>query len=350
MARRWTIVIGLLLSAGFLYLAARGVDLQRMLAALAGASYAYMIPCVAFTLAAYWLRALRWGFLLRSMRPIPQGILFSATMIGFLANNVLPARLGELVRAHVLGRRASISRSAALASIVVERIFDLFTLLALFAVVALISPYPGMVGQVAGWVLLIGIVALAVLILWNRHPERVTRLALRLVPSRYRGRAERPAAGFREGLRVFDSTGHLLMVSLLSLIHWAAITIVVWLCFRALGIDAPQPQATLVALVAIALVTMIPSAPGFIGTLQGGGTAALLVFGLPKEQGLAFSILYHATQWLPVNIVGAAYLFREGMSLAQLSRIAGSSPAKVDSAPADAEENGEERNNVPTHR
>lgn len=349
MGRRWTILIGILLSAGFLYLAARGADLDRMLQALARARYATMIPCVAFTLAAYWLRALRWRTLLHSVRPISQGILFSATMIGFLANNVLPARLGELVRAHVVGRRASISRSAALASIVVERIFDLFTLLALFGVVALISPYPGIVGKVALWVLVIGLAALGFLLVWNRHPERITAMALRAVPSRFRERAEGPASGFRDGLRVFDSTSHLLVVALLSLAHWAAITVVVWLCFLALGIEAPQPQATFVALVAIALVTMVPSAPGFIGTLQGGGTAALLVFGIPKEQGLAFSIVYHATQWVPVNVVGAFYLFREGMSLGQLSRIAAPSPRTVDSGVRSAENDGEERNDGPVH-
>lgn len=347
MARRWTVLVGVALSAGFLYLAARGVDLGRMFQALAGASYAYMIPCVAFTLVAYWLRALRWRYLLHSVRPISQAILFSATMIGFLANNVLPARLGELVRAHVVGRRASISRSAALASIVIERIFDLFTLLALFGVVALISPYPGMVGQVAVWVLGIGLAALGFLLLWNRFPGRVTPLALRMVPFRFRQRAEGPAGRFRDGLRVFDSASHLIIVGLLSIAHWAAITIVVWLCFRSLGIEAVQPQATLVALVAIALVTMVPSAPGFIGTLQGGGTAALLVFGIPKEQGLAFSIVYHATQWVPVNIVGALYLFREGMSLGQLSRIAESSPRTVDSEPRSAENYLEERHDGP---
>lgn len=323
MTRRVTFIVGLVLSALFLYLAMRGARLSDMAQVLKGANYWLMVPCVAFTLIAYGLRSLRWRYLLHSVRPIPQGTLFAATMIGFLANNVLPARLGELVRAHVVGRRAGISRSAALASIVVERIFDLFTLLALFGVVSFVSPYPGMVGRAAIIVFIFGCAALVALLIWNRHPDRFVRVLLRFVPSRGRDRAAGMADGFGDGLGVFDRGAHLWMVAALSLLHWAAIIIVTWLCIRALGIRVPQPQASLVALVAIALITMVPSAPGFVGTLQGAGTAALLVFGVPKEQGLAFSILYHATQWVPVNVVGAIYLVREGLSLGQLSRIAG---------------------------
>jgi hypothetical protein len=328
MSRRITFFVGIALSALFLYLAVRGARLSEMAAVLARANYWYMIPCVAFTLLAYGFRSLRWRYLLHSVRPIPMGTLFSATIIGFLANNVLPARLGELVRAHVVGRRAGISRSAALASIVIERIFDLFTLLALFGVVSFVSPYPGVVGEAALIVFGIGCAALIALILWNRHPDRFVRVLMRFIPSRGRDRAAGLADGFREGLGVFDKGAHLWMVGFVSILHWASIIIVTWLCIRSLGIAAPQPQASLVALVAIALITMVPSAPGFVGTLQGAGTAALLVFGVPKEQGLAFSILYHATQWLPVNIVGAYFLVREGMSLGQLSRLAAPKPAR----------------------
>ena len=322
MKQRWTIGIGLVLSAAFLYIAARGAHLDRMAQALASANYAYMVPCVVLTLFAFWIRAVRWRFLLHSVRPIPLGIVFSATMIGFLANNVLPARLGELVRAHVVGRRASISRSAALASIIIERIFDLFTLLALFALVALVSRLPRGLDRVALCALAAGAVTLILLLIWNRHPDPFVRWMLRIVPSRARGRASDLASGFREGLRVFDSAAHLLAVGMLSLLFWAGILCVMWLCMRAISIQAPQPEASMVAVVGIALVTMVPSAPGFIGTMQGGGTLALQVFGVPKEQALAFSIIFHATQWVPVNLVGAVYLFREGLSLGQLSRMA----------------------------
>jgi glycosyltransferase 2 family protein len=332
MGRRVTLIIGIALSALFLWLAARGVDLHAMARTIARTNLWYMPPCAALTLIGFWLRSLRWRYLLHSVRPIPQSILFPATMIGFLANNVLPARLGELVRAHVVGRRAEISRSSALASIVVERIFDLFTLLALFVVVVLISKFPGGLDKLAIVVLVIGLVALALLLAWNRYPEPVVRLLLRFVPRRIRGRAEDFANRFGEGLHVFDSAGHLVLVGLLSVAMWAAIVVVNWLAIRSLAINVPEPQAAMVALVAISLVTMIPSAPGFIGTLQGGGTAALLVFGIPKEQGLAFSIVYHATQWIPINMVGAAFLLREGLSLGQLSRLV--SRGASDGAPA----------------
>ena len=325
MKRRWMVFVGLGLSALFLYLAARGARLDRMADVLRRANYWYMIPCVALTLFAFWVRALRWRFLLHAIRPIPQGTLFSATMIGFLANNVLPARLGEIVRAHVVGTKAGISRSAALGSIVVERVFDLFTLLALFAVVAAISEFPGGLDTVALIVLAIGLATLGLLMIWNRYPEPFLKIALRFVPRGVRPKVERAGAGFRDGLRVFDRASHLLAVGGMSVVMWLSILVVIWLCFLSLSIVVPQPEGSLVALVAISLVTMVPSAPGFVGTLQGAGTAALAVFGVPKEQGLTFSIVYHATQWVPVNVVGVVYLLREGLSLGQLSRIAGSS-------------------------
>jgi uncharacterized protein (TIRG00374 family) len=341
MTRRLTIGVGIVLSAVFLYLAARGVDLHTMFRTLVQANLWYMPLCAGLTLLAFLLRSLRWRYLLHSVRPLPQSILFPATMIGFLANNVLPARLGELVRAHVVGRRAAISRSAALGSIVVERIFDLFTLLALFGVVLLVSKFPGGLEKVAGIVLLIGVLSLVVLLVWNRHPDPTVRAILRITPARARERVASLAAGFREGLRVFDRAPHLLLVAAISIGMWAAIVLVNLFCIRALAIRVPEAQASMVCLVAISLVTMVPSAPGFIGTLQGAGTAALLVFGVPKEQGLAFSILYHATQWIPVNVVGAAYLVHEGLSLRQLSQLArpvdpgstGRTPADPQSAP-----------------
>jgi uncharacterized protein (TIRG00374 family) len=191
--------------------------------------------------------------------------------------------------------------------------------LGLFAVVALFSRFPGGLESVALLVLMIGLAALVVLMIWNRHPERSLNLALRLVPGSMKGRFASAATGFREGLRVLNRASHLLVVAALSLVMWAAIVAVVWLCISSLAIPVPQPEASIVALVAIALVTMAPSAPGFVGTLQGAGTAALLVFSVPKELGLTFSIVYHATQWFPVNIVGAVCLFREGLNLGQLS-------------------------------
>jgi len=324
MRRRGTIIVGLLVSALFLYLAVRGARVKEMIAAFAAANYWYMIPCVILTLFAFWLRALRWRYLLYSIRVIPQGVVFSATMIGFLANNLLPARLGELVRAHVVGKKAEISRSAAFASILIERIFDLFTVLALFGVVAVTTEFPGGLDKVALLVLGLGLLTLIFLLIWHRYPERFLRTAVKMIPRRFRGNAENLGNRFQTGLSVFDRTSHLLVVGFLSLLMWFLVLVVVGLAMVAIGIDLPQPQAAMVALVAIALVTMIPSAPGFIGTMQGGGTLALSIYPeIPKEQALAFTIVFHATQWFPVNFVGIIYLIREGLSLGQLSRLAG---------------------------
>ena len=116
---RWKLAAGLALSAVFLALAFRAARLADVLAALAHARYWLMAPALVLTVFAFGVRALRWRFLLSGVRPIPLGPLFSSTMIGFMGNNLLPARLGELLRADSLGRSSGIRRSTALASVVV---------------------------------------------------------------------------------------------------------------------------------------------------------------------------------------------------------------------------------------
>jgi len=345
MRRRGMILLGVLLSALFLYLAFRDSDIGKMLEEITKANPWYVILCVVLTLVAFWIRALRWRYLLYSIRVIPQGIVFSATMIGFLSNNVLPARLGELVRAHVVGRRAEISRSAALASILIERIFDLFTLLALFGVMAMTTEFPGEIDRAAVLVLGVGLLTLVLLLVWHRHPEGFLRLLLRVVPSRFRPGVENLGTRFQTGLSVFDRTSHLLVVGFLSLLMWFVILVVVGLAILAISIEAPQPQAAMVALVGIALVTMIPSAPGFIGTMQLGAVLALSIYeGIEREAALAFSFVFQATQWFPVNIVGIVYLVREGLSFGQLSRLAGSEEGQPGSADAvEQERDSDER-------
>jgi len=138
---RWLkLLVGVLISLVAVSVAMKDVRLAEVLSALRRADYRGFVLVMALTLLGFWLRALRWRWLISTPRPLGLGSLFSATMIGFMANNLLPLRLGEFVRAWVLGRRERISKTTVFATVVVERVVDMITLLAIFGVALLVHP------------------------------------------------------------------------------------------------------------------------------------------------------------------------------------------------------------------
>src|SRR3990172_3285673 len=136
------LAFGIITSGIFLYLATRGVNLSEMWDSLKGANYWYVIPYSAFIILGMWVRAYRWRFMTDHIKKISLKSLFTSTMIGFMAINLLPARLGEVVRAYSLGSKEKISKSATFATIILERIFDLIALLVLIWFTLVFFPTP----------------------------------------------------------------------------------------------------------------------------------------------------------------------------------------------------------------
>jgi uncharacterized protein (TIRG00374 family) len=325
--KKHSMLIGLLISAFFLALAFRRVDLHELGEHLRRANYWYLIPASVLTLVALWVRALRWGLLLYPLKRIGAGALFSATAIGFMCNNVLPMRLGELVRAYVIGRSSSVSPSGAFATIVVERLFDLFTMIAFFGVILIFAPIyhrPFKMGVL--FALAAGLLALVVLIVFHVRPAPFERLAGKLLPGAIRDRVLGFLRSFGAGLEIFRDVRRLIGVGVLTLLMWLLIAAVIQICFASARLEdagrALPASASLVVLVVIAIGVMVPSGPGFVGTLQAAAVLGLLLVGYTDKDGaLSFSILYHATQWFPVTLVGLIFLVRENLSLAQVRQI-----------------------------
>ncbi len=310
---------GLLLSALFLWLAFRSADLQTIAEELMGARYVFMIPAVALTMLSFAARALRWRYLIAAEPRLPFAPLFSSIMIGFMANNLLPARLGELLRANSLGSTTHVSRSGALASIVVERVFDAFILLGMFGVIVVFRGLPEDI-QAWGWILLaISISALGLLAAYEAAPGPIMRLLERILPRRLAPVVMRVAANFHGGLTVIRKPMNLIKALACSLGVWASLVWVVVSCLNAVSIHTVPLHGVVVVLVIMAIGTMIPSAPGFIGTLQYAGVLALSQFGVERDLALSFTVLYHLSQWLPVNCVGIVFFMREQISLRKLA-------------------------------
>ncbi len=310
-------IIGGLISLVFLYLAFRKVDYYELWSALKGASYWYILPNVALVILSMWMRAYRWKFMVDPIKKLGLAPLFSSVMIGFMANNVLPARLGEFVRAYSLGTKENISRSATFATIVIERIFDGFSLLFILWLSLLLSPFPDWVKKASNLFLLMNIATLAFLVLIEVKRDLTLKFfnfIFRILPASLSSRAGEILEKFIGGLKVFRDVPSLIWILAWSIFIWIIVGISNYFIFLAFDLQPPI-QASFILLVIVSLGVMLPSSPGFVGTFQFFCVVSLATFGYDKNVALPFSIVLHASQYFPVTLLGLYYLKREHLSL-----------------------------------
>jgi glycosyltransferase 2 family protein len=324
--KRLQLALGLIISAFCLWLSMRDVDPRAVAAALSHANYLGFAAAVATTILGFWLRAVRWRSLISSPRPLGLPALFSATMIGFMANNVLPLRLGEFVRPWALSRREKLSKSTLLATVVVERAVDMLTLLVILGIALFVHPISeatdaGRMTRAGATVLVITCIALTVFVVALERQPRLAQAAIgRLsspLPDHARERVSGMLMHFVEGLGLFRDVPRLTWVFFLSFLMFGVVVLGLIASLWALGIHLPW-YAGLVMLVITAIGIMVPAAPGYIGTMNVACIAGLALFGVGKDMAVPFSWFYWASQWLPVTLVGLLCLQREGLSLRTL--------------------------------
>ena len=318
---RLQLVLGLVLSAFLLWLSLRSLDPREIAGALARANWLWFVPICLLTLVSFWVRAIRWGWILRKIKPIPVPSLFAATMIGFTANNLLPARLGEVVRPWALGKSEKISRASAFATIIVERVVDMFCILLLFAVALFLHPFPKLVQDAGIAALGVNLVLLAVLLVIERNPaqaERVSAWVERRAPAKFAPKIASLLRNFSGGLGVFRSGPGLFWVTVYSSVMYAVTALGLLGCMWAFDMTVPW-YAGIVMLVITAFGMMIAPTPGYLGAIQYACVLGLSLFGIDRAIGFSFSLYYHLTQFLPITVVGLIYLGRAGMSLGQVA-------------------------------
>jgi uncharacterized protein (TIRG00374 family) len=302
--------IGILVSAACLFLVLRGVDLGRTADLLTGARPTWLLLAVAAILADLFFRAVRWQILVAPIRRVPLGRLTGYMLVGYLANNVLPARLGELVRSHYLGDREGISRSATLGTVVVERVVDTVVLVGIGACAILVLNVRGVVvSAILVGVALAGllVVALAVALAAHRLPgaERAAEFLGRW--PRVRGIVSR----LRDGLRVAALPRTVAAAALLSVAAWSCTVLAFLAAGQALGIELTVGQGALLA-AGTNLATAVPSGPGYLGTFEYAGQTIALAFGFGAAEGLALAVLIHSLTLAVGSLGGAVALIRLG--------------------------------------
>ena len=328
MSRALKLLLGIAVSALCIWLSMREVDPGRVIDALRHASGGLFVLLMALTLAGFWVRAVRWRSFLGAGRHASLDSLYRATMIGFMANNVLPFRLGEFVRAWALARRARLSNTMVLATVVVERVIDMLTLLGILGITLLVHPMqPGtraaQLTQQGATILIALCVALTVtLVVLERRPDRMRALVAwlsRALPAAHRHKGVAALDHFVEGLTLFRDVPRLAWVFVLSFAMFGLFAVGLQASMEALAIHLPW-YAGLTLLVVTAIGIMVPAAPGYIGTMNLACVAGLALFGVrDKALTSSFSWFYWAGQWLPVTVVGLWYLHREGLSLKALA-------------------------------
>jgi uncharacterized protein (TIRG00374 family) len=278
-------------------------------------------------LAGIWARARRWRWLFPP-GPEPPGIV-PVTMIGYMANNVLPLRAGEVVRIYLLARRMrasggmSVAESLGLvtATVVVERVLDSLSIVLMLCVLVLTIPVPRVVEWAAGVLFAIDVVGVAALVAIARAPGTCRRLLLRLI-GRWPVAARTVLSMFETGLRGLDgirTPSQLPRLAVWTAIVWLLPATAAWAMLRAVHLDLPfGAGVTVLAFVGVGI--SVPSAPGYVGVFHAAATAALDVFGVSRSAGLAYALLYHASVIVPITLAGWLYLLREDVSLAEARR------------------------------
>ncbi len=318
----WKALLGTLISAAFLVLAFRKANLHEIKLALAQADYVFLIPAVLLALLSVLVRAIRWRFLLLPVKRIGILSLFSATVIGMMANNLLPARLGEIVRAYAIGQKEQISKSSSLATIVIERLFDGLMLLLFLAIVLLFFSIssPGWLGNAAYAALAMYLVVLVVLILLKVRTERFVRIVTLIckpLPERFSERILHILHSFIDGLKILNNARYIIASLLLTFFVWLPNVLVIHILLISFGINLPL-FASFLLIVALGIGVMIPSAPGFVGTIQFVCVAALALFAVTRSEALSFSMIYHASVFIPVTFVGLVFMFIERVSFSEV--------------------------------
>ncbi len=340
---KWkALAIGLLLSVLLPLLAFQGVDVSQ--------SWELIRLCLGWELAlggfffliTLGVRAWRWKYLLAAQQTVGMRSCLSATCVGLMANNILPFRLGDLVRVSALRHLEGGSGARVLATVAVERILDILTLvlfLGAYLAFAALSPEGKGWGEgvrqgellVAGFLALGGGLAITLVLIagyWRRQwVQRLVAVPVGWISPRLGQHAGCLTGRFLEGLHVIASPRQVMQVLVLSLALWGAAVLSYYFVGQAVGLNLPV-SAYMVVVFATAFGAIIPAAPGAVGTFHGFARLGLYLVAVHSgEQALAFAAVLHATEWLLTNVAGLYFLARDRLNLTSYPRRLEDSPA-----------------------
>jgi glycosyltransferase 2 family protein len=331
MSRRAALAWGTtLFSLLLIYLVLRKVDFGEFWRALASSNYWWLLPSLAGLTLTVFLRGLRWRYLFAPETRPPVRAVLSALLIGYLFNNVLPARAGEAARLVVLNQRTGTSRVEALGTAITERVYDVLVLLLLLFAALPFLPDVEWLGAAALFALLVVVllaVTVAVLVRYRERPLRFAFKPLSRVPRFTVQRTEKWAANLVHGLAAFLRPELMLAPLALTALSWLTLALSYWILM--LGFDLGLGfGAALLAVIAVNLAMLIPAPPASLGVFEAAVLAALAAYGIGASEALSYAVVLHALNFLPFIVVGYAALHRHTMAVRRAGPTRSSPPGR----------------------
>jgi len=327
---RWVGLIGLAVALALLAWVLHDVKPREVLAYARSADPLLLAVAVVLATLTFPLRTIRWRLILRDVdgRRFAWQPLWHATAIGFMANNLLPARAGEIARPYVANRQLPVRFMTALGSVGVERVFDGLMMLALMAVAIAAPSFPShttMNGRslsalATGAAVLFGVALLLALVVVHRPAPWLAllhRVTHRLLPPRAADRLAHGADGIVAGLAVLKSPARFAGVVAWSLVLWLVNAAAFAVCFRAFGLDLPLEAALLLQGI-IGFGVAVPSTPGYVGVFEAATKLTLGVYGVDASRALSYALTYHLTTFIPITLLGLWSLSRLHLRLGEL--------------------------------
>ncbi len=323
MRSSWRVWIGFGISLIFIYFAVRGQDFNLIAESLRSANYRWLLPALAAYFAGVGVRAVRWAYLLRPIQTIPPKKLFPVVVIGYMANNVLPLRAGEVVRSYALSARFNVRKTGSLATIAVERVFDgltmvLFMLIASLSI-ALTTDLRNLF-LVATGLFVVGSLVLFFMVFAADIRVRLLSLAVGFLPDRVGSRVEHMAHSFIEGLGILRRRQDLAIVAAASVLAWSLEASTYYLIAEGFDLNL-SPSAILMVTAVANLATLIPSSPGYVGPFEAGVVLVLAgALDIQRETALSYAVVTHAALYFPVTMLGFFFWWRESLSWREIQR------------------------------
>jgi len=312
--RRPKLWFGIAISAFFLWWSFNGLDWAGFWDALSTANYWWIIPGVVVYFGAVWARTWRWHYMLRHIKAVSIRRLFPVVVIGYMGNNVYPARAGEVIRSYVLKRKEGIGMGASLTTVILERLFDGLVML-LFVFVTL--PFIELPSLWNNLVIISSVlfgVALVVFLMIATNQRRTEQLyswALRsIVPQRFHSKAHGLFDKIMLGLHSLRSPREMLMIFVTSTAIWLTETTKYWFVMQAFDFHVSFDVLMLMTAVAN-LALIIPAAPGGAGTFDAAGISVLKSFNVAESIATGYTLVLHLALWIPITVLGFWYMWRE---------------------------------------
>jgi hypothetical protein len=317
----WQILIGLVLSVGSIYLSFQGVQASQVFSAFSGADLGLVLLALVASVVTLLAKAVRWRLLFTQEPPALQRS-FAIQTIGIFINSILPARLGDLLRAYMMGEEKSLSKMYVLGTIGVEKVFDLiFLVLSIFLLLPQVV-FPTWVSKPSEYtaVLVAVLIVIGSVIAWKREGflQLFERFSV-LLPNRWRGWILRQTRNLLASLDSVRNTRQLFAILFWTLIIWILGFGTNWLVFIALNLPLSFLPAIFL-LVVLQVGVAVPSSPGRIGVFHYMTVLALSVFSIAKEPALTCGIILHLVVYVPLTLIGAFYIWEEKLSWSKMMK------------------------------